>query len=240
MKGKFYGIGVGVGDPDMITLKAIKVFKELDVVVLPEAKKKEGSTAYEIAKEFLKKDIEFLFVEFPMLKSVEARKEFREKNANEIKKHLNEGKKVGFLTIGDPMVYSTYVYILEYLDESFEIETVPGITSFTDISSRFNFPLVIGEESLKVISLNSKTDIIKEIESADNIVFMKVSRNFEKLKEALKETGNLENIAMVSNCGKENQSIKFDITGLSEEDIPYFTTLILKKGGLKEWKKFIS
>lgn len=240
MKGKFYGIGVGVGDPDMITLKAVKVFKELDVVVLPEAKKKEGSTAYEIAKEFLKQDVEFVFVEFPMLKSVEARKEFREKNANEIKKYLDKGKTVGFLTIGDPMVYSTYVYILEYLDSSYKIETVPGITSFTDISSRFNFPLVIGEESLKIISLNSKTDIVKEIESADNIVFMKVSRSFEKLKEALKNTGNLENIIMVSNCGKESQSVKFNIENLNEDDIPYFTTLILKKGGLKEWKKFIS
>ena len=205
---KFYGIGVGVGDPDMLTLKAIKAFKELDVVVLPEAKKAEGSVAYEIAKEYLKEDVETMFVEFPMLRSVEARKEFRQKNAEMILEHLNKGKKVGFLTIGDPMTYSTYVYILEYFDGSIPVETIPGISTFSDMSSRFNLPLVMGEESLKVVSLNSETDVVKEIDSADNIVFMKVSRNFDKLKEGLKATNNLENVIMVSNCGKENQEVK--------------------------------
>jgi len=239
-RAKFYGIGVGVGDPEMLTLKAIKAFKELDVVVLPEAKKAEGSTAYEIAKEYLKDKVETMFVEFPMLKSVEARKEFRQKNANMILEHLREGKKVGFLTIGDPMTYSTYSYILEYLDGEIPTETIPGISSFSDISSRFNIPLVMGEESLKVVSLNSNTDIISEINSADNIVFMKVPRNFEKLRAGLEVTGNLENVIMVSNCGKENQTINFDLTKLEEEDIPYFTTLILKKGGINQWKKFIS
>lgn len=237
---KFYGIGVGVGDPDMLTLKAIKAFKELDVVVLPEAKKAEGSVAYEIAKEYLKEDVETMFVEFPMLRSVEARKEFRQKNAEMILEHLNKGKKVGFLTIGDPMTYSTYVYILEYFDGSIPVETIPGISTFSDMSSRFNLPLVMGEESLKVVSLNSETDVVKEIDSADNIVFMKVSRNFDKLKEGLKATNNLENVIMVSNCGKENQEVNYNLENLEEENIPYFTTLILKKGGVNQWKKFIS
>ncbi|MGL5579026.1 MAG: precorrin-2 C(20)-methyltransferase [Fusobacteriaceae bacterium] len=237
---RFYGIGVGVGDPEMITLKAIRAFKELDVVVLPEAKKTEGSTAYEIAKEYLKEGAETMFLEFPMLKSVEARKEFRKNNADMILEHLKAGKKVGFLTIGDPMTYSTYVYILEYLDGEIPVQTIPGISSFSDMSSRFNLPLVMGEESLKVISLNSETDVVSEINSADNIVFMKVSRNFEKLRAGLEATKNLENVIMVSNCGKETQAINFDLKKLEEADIPYFTTLILKKGGINQWKKFIS
>ncbi|MGL5051678.1 MAG: SAM-dependent methyltransferase, partial [Fusobacteriaceae bacterium] len=107
------------------------------------------------------------------------------------------------------------------------------------MSSRFNLPLVMGEESLKVVSLNSETDIIGEIESADNVVFMKVSRNFDKLRTGLIATGNLENVIMVSNCGKESEVVKFDLKGLEEDDIPYFTTLILKKGGISTWKKFI-
>ncbi len=237
---KFYGIGVGVGDPDMLTLKAIKAFKELDVVVLPEAKKTEGSTAYEIAKEYLKDGVETLFVEFPMVKCVEARKEFRKQNAMDIIAHLDAGKKVGFLTIGDPMTYSTYVYILEHLDGKIPVETVPGISSFSDMSSRFNLPLVMGEESLKVVSLNGETDIVGEINSADNIVFMKVSRNFDALRAGLEATGNLENVIMVSNCGKDIQEINYDLTKMEEENIPYFTTLILKKGGINQWKKFIS
>lgn len=238
MNNKFYGIGVGVGDPEEITLKAINILKKLDVVVLPEAKKDEGSVAYEIAKQYMKEEIEKVFMEFPMLKSLEERKEARKKNAEVIRMLLEEGKNVGFLTIGDTMTYSTYVYLLEHLPEKYLVETVPGISSFVDMASRFNFPLMIGEESLKVVSLNAKTDIEGEIASADNIVFMKVSRSFERLKQAIFATGNQENIIMVSNCGKENQVIYYDIEELEEEDIPYFTTLVLKKGGMKQWKKF--
>ena len=180
MTNKFYGIGVGVGDPEEITIKAINTLKKLDVVILPEAKKDDGSVAYEIAKQYMKEDVEKVFVEFPM----------------------------------------------------------PGISSFVDMASRFNFPLMIGDETLKVVSLNRKTNIEFELENNDNIVFMKVSRNFESLKEALIKTKNIDKIIMVSNCGKENQKVYYDIKNLTEEDIPYFTTLIVKKGGFEKWKKF--
>ncbi|WP_288729947.1 precorrin-2 C(20)-methyltransferase [uncultured Fusobacterium sp.] len=238
MNNKFYGIGVGVGDPEEITLKAINILKKLDVVVLPEAKKDEGSVAYEITKQYMKEEIEKVFMEFPMLKSLAERREARKRNAMFIQELLEQGKNVGFLTIGDTMTYSTYVYLLEHLPEKYLVETVPGISSFVDMASRFNFPLMIGEESLKVVSLNPKTDIEAEIASADNIVFMKVSRSFERLKQAILATGNQENVIMVSNCGKENQVVAYNIEELEEEDIPYFTTLILKKGGMKQWRKF--
>ena len=77
-----------------------------------------------------------------------------------------------------------------------------------------------------------------KLENNDNIVFMKVSRNFENLKQALIKTGNIDKIIMVSNCGKESQKVYYDIKDLTEDDIPYFTTLIVKKGGFEKWKKF--
>lgn len=237
-KGNFYGIGVGVGDPENITIKAIKRLEKLDVVVLPEAKSGEGSTAFDIVKEYVKENIEQLFLEFPMIKDVEARKVFRKNNADKIKEELEKGKNVGFLTIGDPMTYSTYTYVLEHMDKDIYVETIAGITSFQSIAARTNIPLMIGDESLKVISLNSKTDIKKEIENNDNVVFMKISRNLEKLKEALVETGNENNILIVSDCGKENEIIYTTIEGL--EEVPYFSTMILKKKGMEQWKKYIS
>lgn len=234
---KFYGIGVGVGDPEEITLKAINILKKLDVVVLPEAKKDEGSVVYEITKQYMKEEIEKVFMEFPMLKSLEERREARKRNAMFIQELLEQGKNVGFLTIGDTMTYSTYVYLLEHLPEKYLVETVPGISSFVDMASRFNFPLMIGDEDLKVISLNKKTDIDFELKHSDNIVFMKVKRNFEGLKQALIQTGNIDKIIMVSNCGKENQKVYYDIKDMVEEDIPYFTTLIVKKTGFETWRK---
>lgn len=238
MINKFYGIGVGVGDPEEITLKAINVLKKLDVVILPEAKKDDGSVAYEIAKQYMKEDVEKVFVEFPMLKSLEDRENARKENAKIVQKLLDEGKNVGFLTIGDTMTYSTYVYLLEHLPEKYLVKTVPGISSFVDMASRFNFPLMIGDEDLKVVSLNKNTDIEFELEHSDNIVFMKIKRNFENLKKALIKSGNMENLIMVSDCGKDTQKVYYDIRELNEDEIPYFTTLIVKKGGFNKWKKF--
>ena len=227
MNNKFYGIGVGVGDPEEITIKAINTLKKLDAVILPEAKKDDGSVAYEIAKQYMKEDVEKVFVEFPMLKSLEERENARKENAKIVQKLLDEGKNVGFLTIGDTMTYSTYVYILEHLPEKYLVETVPGVSSFVDMASRFNFPLMIGDETLKVVSLNKKTNIEFELENNDNIVFMKVSRNFENLKQALIKTGNIDKIIMVSNCGKESQKVYYDIKDLTEDDIPYFKNITM-------------
>ena len=236
-KGKFYGIGVGVGDPENITVKATKKLHEVDVIVLPEAKSGEGSTAFNIVREYLKPGVEQMFLEFPMIKDVEARKVFRKNNADKISAELEKGKNVAFLTIGDPMTYSTYTYVLEHIADDVEVETIAGITSFNSIAARLNVPLMIGDEDLKVVSVNRKTDIYKEIENNDNLVLMKISRNFEKIKKAIIETGNKENAVIVSDCGKDNEVIYWDIE--SVEEVPYFSTMILKKKGVKEWKRFL-
>lgn len=236
-KGKFYGIGVGVGDPENITVKATKKLHEVDVIVLPEAKSGEGSTAFNIVKEYVKAGLEQMFLEFPMIKDVEARKVFRKNNADKVSAELEKGKNVAFLTIGDPMTYSTYTYVLEHIADDVEVETIAGITSFNSIAARLNVPLMIGDEDLKVVSVNRKTDIYKEIENNDNLVLMKISRNFEKIKKAIIETGNKENAVIVSDCGKENEVVYWDIE--SVEEVPYFSTMILKKKGVKEWKRFL-
>ena len=236
-KGKFYGIGVGVGDPENITVKATKKLHEVDVIVLPEAKSGEGSTAFNIVKEYLKPGVEQMFLEFPMIKDVEARKVFRKNNADKVSAELEKGKNVAFLTIGDPMTYSTYTYVLEHIADDVEVETIAGITSFNSIAARLNVPLMIGDEDLKVVSVNRKTDIYKEIENNDNLVLMKISRNFEKIKKAIIETGNKENAVIVSDCGKDNEVVYWDIESVGE--VPYFSTMILKKKGVKEWKRFL-
>mgnify|MGYP000749274558 FL=1 len=236
-KGKFYGIGVGVGDPENITVKATKKLHEVDVIVLPEAKSGEGSTAFNIVREYLKPGVEQMFLEFPMIKDVEARKVFRKNNADKVSAELEKGKNVAFLTIGDPMTYSTYTYVLEHIADDVEVETIAGITSFNSIAARLNVPLMIGDEDLKVVSVNRKTDIYKEIENNDNLVLMKISRNFEKIKKAIIETGNKENAVIVSDCGKDNEVVYWDIE--SVEEVPYFSTMILKKKGVKEWKRFL-
>ena len=128
------------------------------------------------------------------------------------------------------MTYSTYTYVLEHIADDVEVETIAGITSFNSIAARLNVPLMIGDEDLKVVSVNRKTDIYKEIENNDNLVLMKI-------KKAIIETGNKENAVIVSDCGKDNEVIYWDIESM--EEVPYFSTMILKKKGVKEWKRFL-
>ena len=237
---KFYGIGVGVGDPEMITIKAVNALKNLDIVIVPDAGRDFESTAYSIAKNYLKKDCMIVNMEFSMNPDIKKRQEERVKNGKIVEEYLNEGNNVGFLTIGDPMTFSTYVYLLENISSVHEVETIAGISSFADMSARFNLPLVMGNETLKVVPLHKNCDVKKEIENADNIVFMKVALKFKELKKAIKETNNMNNILMVSESGKEKQKIYFNLDEVDEENVPYFSTMILKKGGVEKWKKFIS
>lgn len=237
---KFYGIGVGIGDPEMITVKAVNILKKLNVVIVPSAGRDYDSTAYNIAKEYLRDDVEISEIKFSMNPNLEEREKERRENAKIIEKYLDENKEVAFLTIGDPMTYSTYVYLLENLSKDYEVETVPGISSFADISSRVNIPLVMGNETLKVVPLHKNCDIEKEIEDADNIVIMKASLKFKELKKVLKKTKNENNIVLVCESGKNKQKIYYDLDDIDEDNVPYFSTLILKKGGIEKWKKFIS
>lgn len=102
------------------------------------------------------------------------------------------------------MIYSIYVYILEYFFEKYLVEIVLGVFLFVDMVLRFNFLFMIGDEILKVVLFNKKINIEFELENNDNIVFMKVSRNFENLKQVFIKIGNIDKIIMVLNCGKEN------------------------------------
>ena len=175
-----------------------------------------------------------------MKPKLEERKKERKRNAEIVEKYLKENKNVAFLTIGDPMVYSTYIYLLENISSEYEVQTISGISSFSDISSRFNIPLVIGNETLKILPLHKNCDIKKEIENADNVIIMKVALKFKELKKILKETNNENNIILVCESGKEKEKVYFNLDEIDEDNIPYFSTLLLKKGGLEKWKKFIS
>jgi len=237
---KLYGIGVGVGDPELMTVKAVRALEESDVVILPRANTKNYSTAFEIAKRYMKDDIEKVFVDFTTVDDDKTREDDRIEYAKIVNKCVEEGKTMSFITIGDPMTFSTFVYVMELLEKKIEVESIPGITSFASVTSRLNTPLVMGDETLKIVPVSKDTDIVNEIETADNIIFMKVTRNLERLKEAFRKTGNMENVVLISNCGKDSEKIFYNLEDITRDDISYFSTILLKKGGVKQWQKYTS
>ena len=188
MSGIFYGIGVGPGDPELLTVKAIKAIEKVDVLIAPKTEKKDGSVALTVAKPYLKKDVEIVYQVFPMVKGfAENSTDAWESNKQEILKLLRAGKNVAFLTIGDPMFYSTYIYVFRLLEnEGVEIQTIPGIPAFAAIGSQLGYPIVEGDDVLSIIPATASPEKVeKAMQAADNVVLMKVYKNFEEVADML-------------------------------------------------------
>lgn len=189
IKGKFYGIGVGPGDPQLITLKAVEVLKHVDVVAVPKSRMDRESVAWEIAKGHCPSDIQLMELEMPMTSDETLLQAAWRNAATRILDVLHSGKSVAFLTLGDPSLYSTYTYLLNLLKEelaSEQIETVPGIMAMAAAAAKVNQPLATGDEPLLVLPGIEGVDRYPEI---PNLVVMKVSRNLPEVLKNLRDSG---------------------------------------------------
>lgn len=183
-QGTLYGVGVGPGGEELLTLKAVKVIENCDVIIAPSAKAGGVSIAYETAKNFIKDSQEVVISHFPMGKPDKEEKVYDAFKT--IEGYLKDGKDVAFLTIGDAFVYSTYIYLLKYIKEqNYKTETVPGITSFCASASIADRILVIGDEPLLIVP-GSRIDSIKD---EKYVVIMKFYNQEEKVLDFLDERG---------------------------------------------------
>lgn len=231
MSGIFYGIGVGPGDPELLTLKAVSVIREADVIIAPKTEKKEDSVALSIAKPFLKKDVEILKLVFPMVSNNEALTEAWQHNRDVIVEQLNAGKKVIFLTLGDPMFYSTYIYVFRLLENcGYPIETIPGVPAFCAIGSKLGYPLVEGNDILSIIPATaSEEKVEKALAITDNVVLMKVYKNVGEIVDKLNRHNLSGNAVMISRCGLPDEEIIRDFDGLKDKKVNYLSTILSRR-----------
>lgn len=231
MSGMFYGIGVGPGDPELLTVKAINAIKKADVLIAPKTEKKEGSVALSIAKPYLRDDIEIVYQVFPMVKGFADSTDAWEANKKEILDLLRSGKNVAFLTLGDPMFYSTYIYIYRLLkDEDITIDTIPGIPAFCAIGSHAGLPIVEGNDILSVIPATAEPERIKKaLEASDNVVLMKVYKNFPEVADMLAENGLADKAVMLSRCGLPDEIRIDDIMAEKEKKVNYLSTILSRR-----------
>ncbi|MHC1685793.1 MAG: cobalt-factor II C(20)-methyltransferase [Clostridiaceae bacterium] len=200
---KLYGIGVGPGDKELLTIKAVKAIEDCDVIIAPSAMAGGNSIALETAGDYIKEGTEILIKHFPMGKDDREEKIYAAFKAIEDK--LKEGKNVGFLTIGDPMVYSTYIYLLTYIEEhGYATTTIPGITSFCASASLAREPLVIGDEPLLILP-GTKVNTIKD---EKYVVIMKVYKVEEEVINTLEEKG--FKYVYVKKAGRQGEEILRD------------------------------
>lgn len=231
--GTLYGIGVGPGDADLITVKAVKTLAEMDVIFTASSTNNDFSLAMEIAGPHLPDGIEARTLSFPMTKDKVVTDRAWEENAGVIAGEVEKGRNVAFLTLGDPLTYSTFGYILQKMKTLYPhivVKIIPGITSYQAAAARTNTTLVEAEESLLLTSGAFGGANIRKLKAAvENVVLLKAYRNVADIVDALTEAEMLANSIAISRCGRKNEAVTTNIAQLVEKKPDYWTLIIAKK-----------
>ena len=225
MKGVAYGVGVGPGDPELMTLKACRLIRENEVFAVPGKDPKE-SVAYKIAVQAVPELAEkTLFpVYMPMVKDREAIRRQHEEGAKLIESYLDQGKNVVFLTLGDSTIYCTFTYLQAIMEaDGYETCLVNGISSFCAAASRLNIPLVEWNEPLHVIPAVHRIEDVPDLPGT--YVLMKSASHMKAVKELLARSG--KTVSVVENCGMENEHIYRTIEEIPDES-GYFSLIVAK------------
>lgn len=205
MAGTFIGVGVGPGDPELMTVKAINTIKNCGVIAFP-GKDIKDAVAYNIAYPMVPEmaDKVLLPLEMPMSADREQIDKAHNEAAAKIEAHLSQGKNVAFLVLGDVTIYSTFMYLEKIvLDHGFETEIVSGVTSFCAAAAAAGISLCQWDENLVIIP--SRHQIPKQLELGKNYVLMKAGSRLVDIKERIRESG--RDAVCVENCGMANEKV---------------------------------
>jgi precorrin-2/cobalt-factor-2 C20-methyltransferase len=247
--GIFIGIGVGPGDPELITLKAAKTLKAVDFICVPKSHAKKPSMALSMIQPILKerkKPAEILELVFPMTKDELNNRKLWVESAAVVAEKAKKGN-VAFITLGDPMLYSTFLYLYECIKETYpeiELEIIPGVTSVTAVAASSKLPLAEKEEVVTIIPTDlNPTHLEDAAKHAENLVFMKCAYRIKEFIPILLKSGFTKNstVALVKRCTLPEEKVMVGKLGDVEDwDVSedYFSVAIVKKSQVPiHWKE---
>ncbi|MDO4753928.1 MAG: precorrin-2 C(20)-methyltransferase [Bacillota bacterium] len=230
-KGRLIGVGVGPGDPELLTVKAIRTLEQADFIAYPTSgKQADGSEPSNLALNIVRdhvKNARLLEYLMPMSRDKEYVRKMHEECAADIKKHLDSGQTIAFITLGDPSIYSTYMYIHKIIEAAgYDTSLVPGIPSFCAAAASLNDSLCEGDEPLLIVPAGY--DVLDEaLDYQGNKVFMKSGRTLASLREKLEKKGLIDKTRMVVKASLPDEKTYFDMKAAPEKS-SYFSLLILK------------
>ncbi|MDX7991527.1 cobalt-factor II C(20)-methyltransferase [Xenorhabdus littoralis] len=234
--GKLYVMGVGPGAGDLITVRAARILSGLDVIYTPTGKKGAQSLAHSIIAEYLSPATEVCTYHFLMKADRAAKEAVWDEVAQSLKERVASGQKVGFITLGDPMLFSTWVFLLKRLDNFRGLEIVPGITSFSAIAAASATPLAMENQTLAVVSCMASEKVLEQaLLSHDCIVLMKVYSNFARIRDLLRRHNLLGHALMMADATLPTEQCWRDLDAYSSEtkdsgqDLSYFSTILINK-----------
>lgn len=232
-KGKLYGIGIGPGDPKLVTLKAKEILDSVDTIFVPKGSEEGVSCSRSIVEAITYAPKNFVELTFPMTKEKRILDIYWKNAVARIVKEIRKGNDVAFVTLGDPSIYSTYIYLLRTLRKNLfdvDIETIPGISAFNAAASVTGFSLVEGDERLAVVPVTKNLIGLKgTLKEFDTVVLMKVGSKLTKVISLLEELNLAKNAVLVSRVGHKDEKIIYDVTSLRDKKAGYLSVVIVKK-----------
>lgn len=229
--GTLYGIGVGPGDPDLITLKAVKTLHKVDVVLAAASTKNEASLALSIAAPHLAPGAQTLRLDFPMTRDAAVLAAAWRANAEAVAEILDAGRNAAFLTLGDPLTYSTFGYLSRALALRTDapVEVVPGVTSYQAAAARTGRVLVESGESLAVVSgVADEACLTRVLESVQSAVILKAYKNLPVIRRVLEKLGLGDACVFVTRLGLEGEAVIHGLANLPEKP-SYFSLILVRR-----------
>jgi precorrin-2/cobalt-factor-2 C20-methyltransferase len=238
--GMFYGIGVGPGDPELLTRKAERLLRAVDVVCYPACKPGASSYAFGIVKELLDRERQTVHgLLFPMEKDFARLVPIWRASAQVIVADLLAGKDVAFITEGDPMLYSTFLHVYDIIAAEhpfIPVEIVPGVSSISAGAAAGCVPLAQGDEKIAIIPATYHASEIRAVlEQYDTIVLMKVGSVFDQMFALLEELQLLDQALLFSRIGNRKGFVTRDLAAYRGTRLGYLTTLVVKKETTRAW-----
>ncbi|MBI5633453.1 MAG: precorrin-2 C(20)-methyltransferase [Nitrospirae bacterium] len=238
MPGKLTVIGVGPGDPELLTLKGLRILKEASCIFVPKGREEGSSLALSIVSELL--DLsgkEIVEAYFPMRKTRGATEQGDldnqwNKTVEGVLSRLTNNIDVAFITIGDPTVYSTFYYLHERLldlNPDIIIEIIPGVSSIMASAARAGVYLGIADERIAVLPANYMSNLTDTLQRFDTIVLMKVNKVFVQIRQKLDEMQLTDKAVYVARAGMQDEKIIYSLNEVTDSDLNYFSMVIVKK-----------
>ncbi|MEJ8322482.1 cobalt-factor II C(20)-methyltransferase [Kosakonia sacchari] len=235
MSGKLYALSTGPGAADLITVRGARILGKLDVLYAPAGRKGGDSLALSIVREYLGEQTEVRCCHFPMSADSAEKEAVWDEVAAALEAEVQAGKLVGFITLGDAMLFSTWVFLLQRLQQPEKVEIVPGVTSFAAIAARAQTPLAMEQQSLAVVSCTApESDIRQALAQHDSLVLMKVYGRFARIKALLAQAGLLDHALMMAEATLPGEQCWRQLREVNDDQpLPYFSTILVNK----QWKK---
>jgi len=231
---RVYAVGVGPGDPELLTRKAERLLRQSPVICAPTGNADAASYALVIVEQFLDRDRQEVISQvFPMQKDQAGLEEFWERAAAQVAGHVRAGRDVAFITIGDPFLYSTFLYLYRIFRADYpdiEVEVVPGISSINAAAAAAGLPLGMGGERIAILpAVYADDELRKALQDFDTVVLMKVHRVFDRVYGLLRELGLEQNAVFVRRVGSRQQEVVVDLASLLGKELDYLSMLIVAK-----------